>query len=574
MKDSEKTKEQLIREIEEMRKRLGEQESMLVETTRALEELKDSEEERKNTVLNGAPFGENRTGTLIDIPDRKQIEEALRESEDLYKTLVTTLPDAVTASDLEGKITFASERTAKLHGYERPDELIGKSSFEIIAAEDHTRAAENLRKTLELRFTGPAEYTLLRKDGTRFLGELHAALLKDAHGRPKGFIATVRDITEKRKTEEELFKVQKLESIGILAGGIAHDFNNILTAILGNITVAKMDARPGSDLYQFLGDAERAALQARDLTRQLLTFSKGGEPIKKTISLANLVKKTTQFALRGSNVRCEFSFPRDLLAVEADEEQMSQVIHNLVINGAQAMPDGGVLKVSAENIPAGALDFLPVKDKPYVKISIADTGIGIPEEHLAKIFDPYFTTKKNGTGLGLTISYSVVKSHNGSLCVDSAFGMGTKVTIYLPASLEQPSMEEGEEKPIAVYNRVLLMEDDELVQKAVCMMLLRLGYRVEFARDGHEALLLYQLAKESGDPFHAVIMDLTVPGGMGGKDTISKLRQIDPDVKAIVSSGYSNDPIMADFEKYGFRAVLPKPFQIEQLSDALRVLLK
>ena len=378
------------------------------------------------------------------------------------------------------------------------------------------------------------------------------------------------DITQRRRMEEELLKVQKLESVGVLAGGIAHDFNNILTAVLGSISLARMYDDPG-EKDESLSEAESACLQARDLTQQLLTFSRGGAPIRKTTSIAELLRDSAIFALRGSNVRRDFIMPEDLWPVEIHQGQMSQVINNIVINADQAMPDGGIVRICGENVAIGADSDLPLQAGAYIRVSIDDDGVGIPQEYLGQVFDPYFTTKQGGSGLGLAAAYSIVKKHDGHIVAESEVGVGTAFRIYLPASpQEAPRVkEEGKVRPITAGGRALVMDDEENVRDTTSQMLSRIGYETTTAADGAEALALYGEAMESGNPFDAVILDLTVRGGMGGRAAIGKLIALDPTVKAIVSSGYSHDPIMADFREYGFRDVLAKPYNMEDLSRTL-----
>jgi signal transduction histidine kinase/ActR/RegA family two-component response regulator len=403
--------------------------------------------------------------------------------------------------------------------------------------------------------------------------ELNAILIKW-----KGKAATlifVRDITERKQLEEERQRVEKLESIGTLAGGIAHDFNNLLTGILGNITLAQRYVEPESQVADRLLEAERASLRAKDLTQQLLTFSTGGAPVKKTASIAELLQESATFALRGSKVRCEFSLPDDLWPVEVDEGQMSQVITNLILNADQAMPGGGTINIRAENTVIKGKGDLPLPKGNYIKITVKDQGIGIPKKHLAKIFDPYFTTKQKGSGLGLATAYSIIKNHGGYITVESEVGVGTTFYIYLPASKKPAPVKAKAKKeaPVRGKGRILVMDDEEMIRKMLSKMLPLDGYDVELAKDGAEAVELYKKARESGQPFDAVIMDLTIPGGMGGKEAIKKLLEIDPDVKAIVSSGYATDPIMADFKKYGFSAVVTKPYSFGELEKTLRNML-
>ena len=385
----------------------------------------------------------------------------------------------------------------------------------------------------------------------------------------------VRDITDRKKAEKEILKSHKLESLGVLAGGIAHDFNNLLTGILGNIDLAKLSLSPGDNIFEILTEAEKASLRARDLTQQLLTFSRGGAPIKKAISIRRLIEDSIEFTLRGSNVRCNLSIVDGLWPVEVDEGQISQVIQNLIINADQAMPGGGIVKVRCENITVEKECPLHITKGKYVKVEITDQGVGIPEEYLHKIFDPYFTTKEKGSGLGLAISYSIVKKHRGLITVKSEISTGTTCCIYLPASKKKIlKKKESEKLLLAGKGKILVMDDEAIITDVACEMLKHLGYEAAFARSGEDVLEIYKREKASGKSFDAVIIDLTIPGGMGGKETIRKLLEIDPDVKTVVSSGYSNDQIMADYRRYGFRDVLAKPYKLSELSETVHRVIK
>jgi len=496
-------------------------------------------------------------------------EEALRKSNQLLEKTFASLHDAVFI--IEGKTTNiidCNPAAAKIFGYSREEMLGQTTNFLHVSEKTIEEFNGYLYPSIEEKgFLFLPEFNMKRKDGTVFPAEHIVMPLEDEQGNRIGSISVVRDITERKKMEEELLRTEKLESVGILAGGIAHDFNNLLTAILGNITLAKMNLYSPDEAYQRLEEAEKASLRAKDLTKQLLTFSKGGKPIKKTTSIVELTKESASFALRGSNVRCEFSIPDDLWPVNVDEGQVSQVINNLIINADQSMPEGGTIKIKSENVTVTESDVLPLKEGGYVKISIKDHGIGIPKEYLPKIFDPYFTTKHKGSGLGLATAYSVIKKHDGHITAESETGIGTTFHIYLPASKEKVLTKKvKDEKPLTGKGRILVMDDEEVVREVAGLMLRTIGYEVEFARDGVEAIELYKRAMESGEPFEAAIIDLTVPGGMGGKEAIKNLLEIDPNVKAIVSSGYSTDPIMSEFEQYGFKGVIAKPYQIEELS--------
>ena len=381
---------------------------------------------------------------------------------------------------------------------------------------------------------------------------------------------------EHDRLEQERLRAAKLESIGTLAGGIAHDFNNLLTGIMGNIGLVKSITDSTKPDYEMLEEAEKAAMRASDLTQQLLTFARGGKPIKKSVQIADIIKESATFALRGSKAKLELKIPDDLWLIEADESQISQVINNLVINADEAMPTGGTVKITAENVTqkSSANQILP--DGNYVHIDIADTGIGMSKEHIERIFEPYFTTKQRGSGLGLTSAYSIVKNHGGIIFADSIPNKGSTFNVYLLAT-KKPVTKGGKIMSTKTAGqaggKILVMDDEEIIRKMLKNMLSLAGYTIELSADGDEALKKYQQAKKEGGPFDAVIMDLTIPGGMGGKDAVQKLLEIDPNAVAIVSSGYATDPIMSDYKAYGFKAVIAKPYSVRQLQETLSGLL-
>jgi signal transduction histidine kinase/CheY-like chemotaxis protein len=440
-----------------------------------------------------------------------------------------------------------------------------------IGGEDIDR---RFQKALEEKRPQTFERQYRRKDGSII------DVWGSAHFIPYGgrdvMCTLVRDLTERKKTEQELLKASKLKSVGTLAGGIAHDFNNILTSILSNISLAKSQISPQDKIFKRLSEAERASLRAKGLTQQLLTFSKGGDPVRETTSLPHLLKESAHFALSGSKVECEFSQPEDLWSADIDEEQISQAIQNLILNADQAMPQGGRIGVTAENAQLTDWDqsIVPLSEGRYVKVSVRDQGIGIPREHLSKVFDPFFTTKQRRSGLGLSTAYSIIKNHGGYLSVESDLGKGTTFTFYLPASSQEAPVENTKEEiPITGKGRVLIMDDEEGIRLSAADVLAYLGYEAALAKDGSEAIQLYQEAKESGHPFAAVIMDLTIPGGVGGQEAIQRLLELDPGVKAIVSSGYSQNPILSNFRKYGFSGVLTKPYKIQEMGQILQEVL-
>ena len=513
-------------------------------------------------------------GYIRDITERKRAEEDIKESEAKYRAVFTEARDGIVLVDAETTQIVDCNQEYERQTGRSLTELRKLKIWETRPPHKKQEAKLKFQEVIEKGMESYAESEFQNPDGKLVPIEFMAK--NTVIGGRKYVLSISRDITEREVMEEERLKFEKLESIGILAGGIAHDFNNILTGILGNITLAKRHVETESKAAERLLDAEKACLRAKDLTHQLLTYSKGGAPVKKIASIAELLEETTMFALRGSKVKCEFSLPDDLWAVEVDQGQMGQVITNIVINADEAMPGGGIINIGARNTVIKRKGVLPLPKGDYVEITVKDYGIGIPKEHIGRVFDPYFTTKQKGSGLGLATAYSVVRNHHGYINVESELGVGTTFHIYLPAS-EKPAPEKkeaAEEVPVHGKGRVLVMDDEEMVREVLRRALSLAGYEVELTSDGAEAVELYQKARESGRAFDAVILDLTVPGGMGGKEAIKKLLEIDPEVKAIVSSGYATDPIMADFKKYGFSAVVTKPYSVGELERTLHRMLR
>lgn len=516
-----------------------------------------------------------------DVTTYKKTDEALRESEQKLRRIIEQAPDGIVLTDEQGAIIEWNPGMEKIVGLKR-EEAVGRKLWEVqyqsatqeekqaVSYEQVDAMMRDLLKTGQSPWLNRlSEREFQRPDGTRRHSQVLTFLIKTNKGYMMASIA--RDITSRKRMENELLKVEKLESLGILAGGIAHDFNNILSAILGNISLAKLLVQPEEKQYKYINSAEIACARARDLTQQLLTFSKGGAPVKKTSSIAQLLNETAGFALRGSNVRCEFQIAEDLWTAEVDEGQISQVVHNLVINADQAMPQGGVIVVWADNIFVNGQNGIPLPEGKYIAVEVRDQGIGIPHDYISKIFDPFFTTKQKGSGLGLASCYSILVNHGGYITVASEPGAGSTFTFYLPASAEKfENRGTKEEVHSDGKGKILVMDDEDIIREMAQELLNGLGYEVELAGDGAEALTRYQEARASGVPVDAVIMDLTIPGGMGGEEAIQKLLAVDPEARAIVSSGYSNNPIMADYKKYGFSGVLAKPYKIAELSAVLQ----
>ena len=512
----------------------------------------------------------------LENAERKHAEEALaHEKEQLAVTLIS-IGDGVITTDRSGHILLMNKVAEELTGWHN-QEAIGRDLEEVFTAVDQRNGEPakpdiNRREHIGPLVVGERQQTLMPRSGETVIVASNCAPIKDAQHNIIGAILVFRDITKQLQIEQELFKFRKLESVGVLAGGIAHDFNNILAVILGNVTLTLMDLSLSEKIRQRLTNVEKASLRAQGLTQQLLTFSKGGDPIRVVSSLENLVRDATGLALHGRNVSCRCNIPDDLWLAEIDRGQISQVIQNMVINGCEAMPGGGTITLSCSNVVGddSTSDFI-AKGKKHVAISIADSGEGIPPENHDKIFDPYFTTKTNRNGLGLAVCHSIVAKHNGYIGVDSSRSSGTVFTIYLPASEELPvaAMHNRESVPETMKATVMIMDDEELIRELVEMMLEEMGHTPVLAADGTEAVALYKKNKAAGTPIDLVIMDLTIPGAMGGKEAIQELLAFDPKAKAIVCSGYSNDPIMADPGKYGFLAAVAKPYKYDVLAEVI-----
>jgi PAS domain S-box-containing protein len=522
---------------------------------------------------------------MRDVKERRRFEtEIAAEKESLAVTL-RSIGEGVITTDVQGKIIILNSEAERLTGWSSR-EAIGQPLRTVFnVASDpaaQTRAQQSgYRTEAQSILVGlPENATLTSRDGTARIIQQTASPIRDDKNEVAGVVLVFRDITERQRGEAERRKAETLEQLGLLAGGIAHDFNNLLTAIIGNISLASLLLPPDDEMTARLMDAKNASMRARDLAQQLLTFARGGAPIKTTASIGKLIQDTVSFSLRGSHSRSEFQFGADLWPAEIDPGQISQVIGNLVVNGDQAMPNGGTLHVSCENFRYNANTAPAVPDLPpgdYVCISIRDEGVGIPEEYLKRIFDPYFTTKPKGNGLGLATTYSIIKNHNGLIAVKSQLHVGSIFTVYLPAALHQQM---PVEQPRAISpaitgsGRVLVVDDEESVRTLVHFTLTRLGYQVMEAETALQGVNLYREKFQGGERFDAVILDLTLPGGMGGKEALKKLIEIDPTVNAIVSSGYATDATMSRYQDFGFRGVIAKPYEAAELGKIVHDVIK
>ncbi len=519
-------------------------------------------------------------GHATDVTAMKAIEDELHESEVRTEALAEISPVGIFRTDLDGACFYTNQRWCEMTQL-TPEQALGRGWTRSIHGDDREVFRKEWARFAKAGDVFNLEYRILRPDGQDVYVLGQAKPERDSSGAMVGVLGTLTDLTARHRLEQEQLKLSKLESLGVLAGGIAHDFNNQLTPIVLNLAHV-LENELDSDMRDRLAEAKRAVDEASHLTRQLLTFAKGGDPVLSVIQLPELLRSSMNFALRGATVCGELAMDTSLWPVKVDRGQISQVIQNLVINACQAMPGtGGKVTIAAENVYAIRHPSLPKIDGRFVHVAITDTGTGISPDNLRRIFDPYFSTKKDGHGLGLASSLSVVLKHHGQLGVDSTVGQGTTFSIYLPACDETPDMNDlsaQETRRVTVDAsednhpsiKVLVMDDEALIRNATSLLLKKLGHQVVTAKDGSEAIALYRQAQDAGERFDLALMDLTIPGGLGGKETMLELRRIDPDVRAIVFSGYSNDRIMANHRDYGFRAAIHKPFQPEELTSLIR----
>lgn len=500
-----------------------------------------------------------------EITERKRAEAAQQANEKRYRLIVENITDALFIHDLSGKILDINEKAYQMLGYSR-GELVGIDLFEVDTRAE-TFAKKMQVKTLVDEGDGLFESEGITKDGRRIPVQVNAKVIsREGAGLVQSF---VRDITGIKKNEELLRNAQKLESLGILAGGIAHDFNNLLGGIFGMVDLAHGISQEPK-VKEYLNEAMGTMNRAQALTQQLLTFSKGGVPVRKVEQLFPFLRETANFALSGSNVSCNFSVEPELWSCHCDRNQIGQVIDNILINAQQAMPMGGTIAITASNMTVGEKQHASLRGGRYIRISVTDQGVGIPREIISRIFDPFFTTKQKGSGLGLAISYSIINRHDGCIDVESQPGHGTIFHVYLPASDQTCHRSEAQqERQSKGTGKVLLMEDEPFLRDTVGAMLSTLGYECVGTADGAQAIDALVAASQSERPFRAAILDLTIPGGMGGIETIQAIRRIDAHIPVFVSSGYADDAAIADPRAYGFTDSIRKPFRTSELAELL-----
>jgi len=515
------------------------------------------------------------------LQEKIAVQQNLLEEKELLAITFRSIGDAVITSDINGNVVLMNKVAEELTGWNQT-EAEGKPLTEVfrIVNEFTLETVENpVSKVLkEGHIVGLANHTILySKNGSKYNIADSAAPIRNSRSEICGVVLVFRNVTEALKIQEELFRTRKLESVGILAGGIAHDFNNILTGFFGSISLAKLYLTPEDKAFEFMENAELSLEKAINLTKQLLTFSKGGDPIIKTLAISEYLKEIAQFHLIGSNIKLNTNIAENLWFVDADKGQLDQVISNLIVNAKQAMTNGGTIRLMAENI-INTGNIAPLKDGNFVKISVSDEGTGIPLRFIDKIFDPYFSTKHSGSGLGLATVHSIITKHNGLITVESAEGKGTVFDIYLPAStslvpdVEEKLTDHTHIKHFGSSRKILLMDDESLVRQTAGSMLNTMGFSVDLAAEGKEAILKFKSARESGEPYDIVIMDLTIPGGMGGKEAVKEILSIDPQARIIVSSGYSTDPVMSHYREYGFLGMVTKPYRINDLKEVISTL--
>ncbi len=507
-----------------------------------------------------------------DVTSQVQMEEELRQNEKRFRMIAQSSSDMIHLSDTDGTLLFVNRATETLLGYPA-EELIGSQILNLVHPDDRERTRQNMAAIAAGKKSGgPINIRLLRRDGSILPVEISCFSFAGQDGPPL-LGAVLRDIS-KRLAEEQV-REQRLHSLGLLAGGIAHDFNNLLTAITGNLSLLQMRLPTNDELHRHIAEIDKACGRAQRLTGQLLTFARGGSPVKQTTDLVETIRESATFVLRGSPVAPRFDIPDDLWLVDVDPGQISQVIQNIVINAAHAMPDGGTVTITAANRTVAEGEISGLTAGPHVVISIEDEGVGMPPDILDRIFDPYFTTKKTGSGLGLAAAYSIIKKHDGAITVRSEPGRGSVFSVFLPASgtTGRRQVTEETQDPAKGSGRILVMDDDQVIRSLASTIANHLGYQVETVADGAAAVALYVERYRAGTPFDAAILDLTVPGGIGGREAAHRILAVDPSARLIASSGYTNDDVMARPEQHGFAGILPKPYRLAEFSQTLAAVL-
>ncbi len=503
-----------------------------------------------------------------------QNQDSLNQEKSQLDLILNNLKEAVVMTDNNGCILIINSMGLEMTGCKKED-VIGKLFYEVFLDDKGSELVELQKLIVEgmnkgtLGFICDLNFKLKNKQGKVFDVMCNAAPVGELKDKMVGIILIFRDVTLEKSRQEDRARISKLESLGVLAGGIAHDFNNLLAGILGNLELVLMEMPPSDD-RDILTEAQQASIRARELTGQLLTFAKGGLPVKENVHIEKDIMRAAEFVLRGTNSKVQYNIPDDLWAVCVDRNQISQVIQNLVLNAHQAMQGPGTININLANVPAGTIDNPKIQSIDCVSVSIKDNGVGISEELQKKIFDPYFSTKAKGSGLGLAVCHSIISKHGGIIKLDSIPGQGSTFTIFLPATFQDISTIDKDNKESKNFSfNVLVLDDEKSILKIYEKMLTRLGCRVTKCSEGQEAIRLYKSAMEDQKKFDLIILDLTIPGSIGGVEVLTKIQEIDPKVIAVVSTGYSENPF---YMKAGFKAMLRKPFKLEELKNILHAL--
>lgn len=510
----------------------------------------------------------------FEIQERILAENDLAAQKEYLSVTLGSIGDGVITVNEHENIVFLNKAAETITGWKQED-AEGKKLAEVFPIRHLEQQNASCFFPNSVSEIDSRRVELVSLSGVKHVLSENRSAILDCNGKTLGYVIVFRDITEKEILEEELFKSRKLESVSLLASGLAHDFNNLLTGIITNLFMAKTALPINGETYTLITNAEKAAFRASSLTKQLLSFAKDSTtPNREVSSLKELIEESVGFYLSGSKSDYRLNLDDQLYIVEIDRGQIDQVLNNIIVNADQSMPHGGTITVSAQNVEFQKNANIPLKPGKYVCISVSDDGTGIPPENIHRIFDPYFTTRQQGNGLGLSSAYSIVLKHNGYITVQSELNKGSTFNIYLPASenilvddsVSTEEMRQGKGK-------ILVLDDDDIIRRSTERLLSHLGYKVFMASEGEQALRLYSAAIENETPFDAAILDLTIPGGKGAQEIIGDLCKLDPNTKAIVSSGYPNDPVMLDFLSFGFCAAISKPYNIEELSSLLKKVL-
>lgn len=504
----------------------------------------------------------------------RKAEEARRESEEELRAINEAAANAIIVIDNNKNVLHWNPAAEKLFQY-TAEEVMKKPVTSIISPPTHQSTFTKISKRFKMPDQDSMEAKTIelfgyKKDGTEFPVEVSFSAFKTRD--QWHTVGIIRDISARKQMEREVLRAQKFESLGSLSSGIANDFNNLLTTILGNVNLLGKMLTPQQEQYELLQNVENAARQARALSQQLLTFSKGGNPVRKVTSIDTLVKESVDFALYGSSIPCNLEIPSNLWHVDIDKAQIGQLIQNLTLNARQAIAGSGEIDIVCRNVTSADDSELPDYLRGnYIEVAISDNGRGIPKNHLAKIFDPYFTNKDHGSGLGLTIACSIIQKHDGYITVHSEIDKGSTFTFYLPAAVDQPIINaQPEEKPSGNSYKILVVDNETMLLNIAERMLSHLGHECFCAINALEAIDIYKHHWKTGSPMDVVIMDLVLAeDGMGGKEAAGAIFDINSEAKIIVLSGYSNDPVMVDFDEYGFCAAVAKPFDMNELSKVI-----